>query len=150
MKSDRENVRCFASWQTSGVLDGMWLPTQARGRWKNDCYSDDDEPAAPKAIPLKAAANGVAKGAGSKAVANGRPAGKAAKDPVALRRQRLLADEAEVRPICYMTCRCVGQNNSYEAFSEEATVRPLVQTITQARTCLISSHVNRSGQRSPA
>ena len=77
-----------------------WLLTQARGRWKNDYYSDDDEPAPAKAIAPKPMANGHAKGTGGKAVANGRPAGKAAKDPVALRRQRLLAEQAEVRPAC--------------------------------------------------
>jgi len=72
---------------------------QARGRWKNDYYSDDDEPAAAKVTTPKPHANGVAKGANGKSVANGRPAGKAVKDPVALRRQRLLAEEAEVRSL---------------------------------------------------
>ena len=38
---------------------------QARGRWKNDYYSDDDEPAALKAAPPKPVANGVAKSVGS-------------------------------------------------------------------------------------
>ena len=72
---------------------------QARGRWKNDYYSDDDEPAAAKVTPPKPHANGVVKGAGGKPVANGRPAGKAVKDPVALRRQRLLTEEAEVQSL---------------------------------------------------
>jgi hypothetical protein len=75
---------------------------QARGRWKNDYYSDDEEPAAAKA-PAKPVANGIAKG---KAVANGRPAGKAAKDPVALRRQRLLTEEAEARTLPFLSLQC--------------------------------------------
>ena len=69
-------------------LDVTRCGLQARGRWKIDYYSDDDdEPAAPKPI-----ANGVARAK----PAPGRAGGKTVKDPAAEQRIRLLAQEAEV------------------------------------------------------
>ena len=81
----------------------MLLP-QARGRWKNDYYSDDDDEVAAPAKPAAAARPSQA----APAAAGGRPGGKASKDPAVAQRLRLLASEAQASSVlCEVLVYCV-------------------------------------------
>lgn len=73
-------------------IEVVYLSYQARGRWKNDYYSDDDDVIA----PAKPAASSALRPSQFAAAPTGRPGSKAAKDPAAVQRIRQLAQEAEV------------------------------------------------------